>query len=280
MKIQRFTIMNSRLCLATLALFLTGFSPGLASGQGVWGISAPIFAPGPGWGQGWRPVWINRSQPSLLGKVSVAADYNYDGEVNGKDKYVERGLTEGPLGLIIGTNEMAKVELTCVPTPTPKVRIGEPKIKMKYYKLALILSIEGVNLAKKNGKFKTMEDEFASCGRILVWSDQTRQELLLDSSDVSKRTLMWPYSESVPLPHIYVEAVEPAQPGNAHVITWELDDSYGQNGFQRAFGEPAVWDRIMVTAHPTGIEKPFKDTSPAWVQFGRSGSYPSFTSSK
>ena len=119
--------------LLSLSVVLLLCSPAIqsASGQGVWGINSPIFSPGPGWGQGWRPVWVNRGQPSLLGKVSIKADYNYDGFVNGRDNYVERGLREGPLGLIIGTNEMAKVELTCVPTPTPKVRIGEPKIKMK-----------------------------------------------------------------------------------------------------------------------------------------------------
>ena len=124
-----------------------------------------------------------------------------------------------------------------------------------------------------------MEEEIYNCGRILVWSDETRTELLLDSSDMAKRTLMWPYSESAPLPHIYVEAVDPAQPGGAHIITWELDDSYGQNGFQRAFGEPAVWDRLMVTAQPSGVQKPFEDKSPAWVQFSQSR-MSSYTSGK
>lgn len=225
---------------------------------------------GPGWGQGWRPLWVSRGQPSLLGKVSVTGDYNYDGFIDGRDIGMERGLKEGPLGLVIGTDEMTKIKLTCVPTPKPDIKIGDPKIDLKYYKLTVILSVQGINLNDRKGRWNSLEEEFDYCGRILVWSDETRSELLLDSSDVTKRTLMWPYSESVPLPHVYVEGVNASHPGAAHFITWELDDTHGRNGFQRAFGEPAVWDRIMVTVTPDGIEKPLVDRSPVWLKFAGS----------
>jgi hypothetical protein len=80
---------------------------------------------------------------------------------------------------------------------------------------------------------------------------------------------MWPYAEVYPLPHLYAEGVQACRPGGAYIFTWELDDSYGQNCFQRAFGEPSTWDRMMLSVHPMGSKKPHIDSDPVWIRFSK-----------
>lgn len=220
----------------------------------------------PPYGNGWFGV-SNGRQINPLGKMSISADLNRDGFISTRG---DNNTKVTPPGLLIGTNEMTKLLLSCIPDPTslpPKV--GSPKVNMKYHKLALILDIRGVDLGVKSGKFKSLDREIEKCGRILVWADKTRQHLLLDSSDPLRRRLVWAYADSVPLPHVYVEGAQAAQPGGSYLITWELDDSFGQNAFQRFFGEPAVWDRLMVSVRPIGSDKPFIDNDPVWIKFSQ-----------
>jgi hypothetical protein len=212
-----------------------------------------------GWGPGRGP---RAFKP--LGTVSINADFNYDGLIRGAEG---RNLKMTPPGLVIGSDEMTKISLSSVPDPIWLPTLGDPKVNMKFHKLALILDVRGVDLGKKNGQFRSIEKEIEKCGRVLVWADKTRKHLLLDSSDPSRRRLVWAYADSVPLQHVYVEGVDAAQPGGAYLITWELDDSYGQNAFQRFFGDPSVWDRLMVSIRPTGNVKPLIDSDPVWIKF-------------
>jgi hypothetical protein len=142
--------------------------------------------------------------------------------------------------------------------------MGAPKIKMPFHLLVSSLEIRGVNLGRKDGKFATFEDEVATCGRVLVWLDHTKQYLLLDSADPERRRVEWPYSTSVPPERVFVEGVVPTQPGGAFYITMALDDSNRQ-GFSKFFSEPAVWDRQMISVKQPGVEpKPWTDMSPVW----------------
>lgn len=199
-----------------------------------------------------------------LGKVGINADFNYDGQV---------WLGEGsnfkitPPGLQVGTDEMTKVLLFCNPDPVYLPQIGSPKVKMNFHKLAVILDVRGVDLGKRNGQYRSLDKEIEKCGRVIVWADKKRKNLLLDSSDPTRRRLVWSYADSVPLTHVYIEGVQASQPGGAHLITWELDDSFGQNAIQRFFGEPAVWDRLMISVRPRGLPKPNVDTDPVWIKF-------------
>ena len=214
-----------------------------------------------GWGPGRGPR-IN----TPLGKVGINADYNYDGRIRSG----EGGNSKvTPPGLIIDTSEMTKVVLSCNPDPVYLPQTGSPEVVLRYHKLAVILDVRGVDLAQKNGQYRSLSREIEKCGRILVWADKNRQNLLLDSSDPTRRRLVWSYSESVPLPHVYVEGVNAGQPGAAYFITWELDDSFGQNAIQRFFGEPAVWDRLMISVRPRGLTKPNVDNDPVWIRFSR-----------
>lgn len=228
-----------------------------------WGIQrSPAISGNGGWA-GWGPGAGPRIN-APLGTVGINADFNYDGQIwrneAGNDKVT-------PPGLVIGTDEMTKVLLSC--SPDPGYQSGSIKVSMRFHKLAVILDVRGIDLSKKNGQYRSLDKEIEKCGRILVWADKNRQHLLLDSSDPTRRRLMWSYADSVPLPHVYVEGVDAAQPGGAHFITWELDDSFGQNAIQRFFGEPAVWDRLMLTVRPQGLTKPNVDTDPVWIKFSQ-----------
>lgn len=228
-----------------------------------WGIQRSQGISGNGGWAGWGPGAGPRIN-TPLGKVGINADFNYDGQIWG---------TEGgnakvtPPGLLIGSDEMTKVLLSCNPDPVYLPQEGSPKVVMRFHKLAVILDVRGIDLSKKNGQYRSLDREIEKCGRILVWADKNRKILLLDSSDPTRRRLVWSYADSVPLPHVYVEGVQAAQPGGAHFITWELDDSFGQNAIQRFFGEPAVWDRLMLSVRPSGLTKPNVDSDPVWIKF-------------
>lgn len=220
----------------------------------------------PPYGNGWFGV-SNGRRISPLGKMSISSDINSDGVIRYRE---DASLKVTPPGLVVGTNEMTKVLLSCIPDPTSlPPTVGSPKVKMKYHKLAVILDVRGVDLGKKNGQFGSIEKEIEKCGRILVWADKDRKNLLLDSADSSRRRLVWAYADSVPLHHVYVEGVKAAEAGGSFLITWELDDSFGQNAFQRFFGEPSVWDRLMVSVRPLGSDKPLIDSDPVWIRFSQ-----------
>lgn len=245
-----------------ITVVLALFSPLSATAQWGWQWG-PVFSPGGG--AGWRPGWGARNY-APLGKISINADFNYDGLIHGG----EGGMAKvNPPGLIIGTDEMAKIAVSCIPSPAFLPQVGSPKVSMKFHKLAIILDVRGVDLGRKNGKFRSLNDELDKCGRVLIWADKNRKCLLLDSADPSKRRLMWPYAEVYPLPHLYVEGVQASRPGGAYIFTWELDDSNGQNCFQRFFGEPSIWDRMMLSVHPVGSRKPNVDNDPVWIRFSK-----------
>jgi hypothetical protein len=243
-----------------IAVVMVLFTSQSAMAQWGWQWGPQIS---PGWGAGWNPFSGPRIQNSL-GTVSISADFNYDGHVWAGEG---QGTKVTPPGLIIGTDEMAKIAVSCTPTADYLPQIGTPKVKMNFHKLAIILDVRGVDLGKKNGRFRSLDAELEKCGRVLIWADKDRKRLLLDSADPTKRRMMWPYAEVYPLPHLYVEGVQACQPGGAYIFTWELDDSNGQNWFKRCLGQPSVWDRMMLSVHPIGSPKPHVDSDPVWIKF-------------
>lgn len=235
--------------------------------------SAQLGAPG---GFGWGPTLMRpsgyhsyyTSKYGLLGKVKIEGDVNYDTIIGGYDRALGNAAKRNPYGLIIGSGELSKLLLTCQPNADRQPGIGAPKVKMPFHQLVASLDIRGVNLSRGDGKFATFEDEVAYCGRILVWLDHTRRYLLLDSADPERRRVEWPYSNSVPPERVFVEGVQPTQPGGAFIVTMTLDDS-NRSGFSKLFGEPAIWDRQMISIKQPGVTpKPWKDASPVWTNAG------------
>ncbi|HYF34220.1 MAG TPA: hypothetical protein VD994_02930 [Prosthecobacter sp.] len=217
------------------------------------------------WGGGYG--YYRLSPLNTLGKVKVNVDINYSGDITQTDAALGNGAKRNPYGLVIGTNEMTKFMLTCIPNQDRRPSMGEPTTKMDFHKLVCSLEIRGVNLGDRLGRFASFEEEVSQVGRILVWLDSSRRYLLLDSADPARRRIEWPYASSVPPQRVYVQALENTQPGAAFLVTLELDDS-NKTGVCRAFGEPAIWDRVLVSAHTPGIPKPYEDRTPVWVFTG------------
>jgi hypothetical protein len=247
--------------ITAAAALITCFSSTSAEAQ--WG----------GWGA-WGGGLGNRSwgarylyQYNQIGKVKLDVDIDFSGEITGKDRFLGNGAKRNPYGLVIGTNEMTKFAITCIPNQDRRPSVGEPNTKMDFHKLVCSLEIQGVNLGDRKGRFASFEEEVAQCGRILVWLDSSRRYLLLDSADPARRRVEWPYYASVPPARVYVQALQDTQPGAAFLVTLELDDS-NATGVCRAFGEPAVWDRVLVSSHTPGIPKPYVDRTPVWVYTG------------
>ncbi|MEZ5384387.1 MAG: hypothetical protein R3F13_02605 [Prosthecobacter sp.] len=266
---------RSTFFLTLISFLLAGFGAQKANAQ--WGPIGPIGFSGGGWGSswggGWGPSyvgwglggWSNQSNP--LGRVQIQGDVNFSGKIDEVDAGMGNEPKRNPHGLIIGAGEMTKLILTCQPNAYRQRQVGEPKVKMDFYKLVSVLDVKGVNLGDKKGRFASFEDETATCGRVLVWLDSTRRHLLLDSSDPTRRRVEWQWASSVPPERVFVEAMSPTQPGGALIVTLELDDS-NKRGFGKWFGEPAIWDRQLISVGTFGKPKPNIDRTPVWTVTG------------
>ncbi|WP_395752799.1 hypothetical protein [Prosthecobacter sp.] len=233
----------------------------------------PIGFSGGGWGSSWVGGYGGYSgwgapgynvQTNPIGRVKIEGDVNFSGQINEADAAMGNEPKRNPYGLTVGAGEMTKLIMTCQPNAYRQRQVGEPKVRMDFYKLVTGLEIKGVNLGDKKGRFQNFEQETATCGRILVWMDSTRRQLLLDSADPSRRRVEWLWSATVPPERIFVEGVRPTNPGGAFIVTYELDDS-NKKGISKWFGEPAVWDRQLITVGQVKVPKPKIDRTPTWT---------------
>ena len=214
-------------------------------------------------------LWYQSNPISpYMGRVKIEGDVNYSKTIDHTDASMGKEPKFNPYGLIVGAGEITKLLLTCQPNADRNVTVGEPKVRMPFHVLVASLEVRGVNLGNRKGKFSSFEDEVAASGRVLVWLDHTKRYLLLDSADPARRRVEWPYSNSVPPERVFVEGITPTQPGAAIIVTMEIDDS-NRRGLSKIYGEPAIWDRQMISVHAPGVQpKPWKDTSPVWANSG------------
>ena len=239
---------------------------------GGWGGFGPGFAY-QGWGNYYPYAYYFGSSPysPYLGKVKIEGDVNYSNTIDSTDASLGNHPKRNPHGLIIGAGELTKLILTTQPNPDRQIQVGKPKDKLPFPILVASLEIKGINLADKKGRFASFEEEVATSGRILVWLDHTKRNLLLDSSDPTRRRIEWPYASSVPPERVFVEGLTPCQPGSAFIITLELDD-INRRGLSKIFSEPSIWDRQLITIQSPGKgQKPWSDRSPVWVSSNGNG---------
>lgn len=248
-----------------------GWAPGFSPG---WqGYGGPGWGWGPGYGMGYPYGYWNYPHPvsPFIGRVKIEGDVNYSTTIDGVDAALGNEAKRNPNGLIIGAGEMTKLLLTCEPNADRQSTVGEPKVRLPFPVLVASLELRGINLADKKGRFASFEEEVAACGHVLVWLDHTKRYLLLDSSDPARRRVEWPYASSVPPERVFVEGLSPTQPGSAFIVTMELDDS-NRHGLCKIFGEPAIWDRQMISVQVPGVKpKPWSDKTPVWVTTGGAG---------
>ena len=217
-----------------------------------------------GFGLGYFP-----SQDRSLGTVKISGDTNYDGLLDYGDLDANINLKRNPPGLVVGTRELARVDLSVVHNASLQTSNfpgspGSPKLKFLYYKTSVILDLRPVNLGHRRGNFKSFEDEQSRSGRMRIWLDPSRTTLLLDSADPGKRRVEWPASSSLPPKHVYVEGVSVGDSGTVMMLTLLLDNNNLSPTADKLFGEKACWDAMMLSVWPSPKAKPFIDKSPVW----------------
>lgn len=212
-----------------------------------------------GFGMGYFP-----NQDRSLGTVAISGDINYDGYLDASDRDPGNSIKRNPPGLIVGTRELARVDLSVVHNTQLQSPKGSENLKFMYYKTAAILDLRPINLAHRRGHFKSFAEEQARSGRVLVWLEPTRRTLLLDSSDPERRRVQWPAATSLPPKHVYVEGVSCGDSGTVMMLTLLLDNNNLTPTADKLFGDRACWDAMMVSVWPTPRTKPYFDNPPVW----------------
>lgn len=116
-----------------------------------------------------------KDEERKVARIDVDADLNYDGSISNEDPADNGAFEATPPGLVVGVGELSKVIL-----------------RLRPYRIDFLgdvvvgIEVAGVNRASKSGRFESFEEEKATVGRIRVWKDQAKTELLLDSGDSNK----------------------------------------------------------------------------------------------
>jgi hypothetical protein len=182
-----------------------------------------------------------------LSKIDLDADLNYDGTFDNTSSSGQTIHEFVPPGLEIGVGELTRF-----------------LIRFKTYeqefpgKLVVRLEVAGINRDAVSGAFE--KDAGQSVGRIRVWRDQARKELLLDSDDTSRLHFEWTYDRedfSGGIPRtVYVEGVRvsPKFDGDLRllVVSSHVDESSASVPlYSKAF------DHVLVTVRDKPVEKEF-----------------------
>ena len=152
---------------------------------------------------------LYRDKERKLAKLDIDGDMNYDGKIDNWDPADNGAFQQTPPGLVVGAGEMSKLILRLTP-----YRIdfrGEAVVT---------LEVAGINRAEKSGEFNNLADELSSTGKVKIWKDISRKELLLDSSDPDKRHCEWVVDDTkypANLPGIVPRTVYVEEIGRAHV---------------------------------------------------------------
>jgi hypothetical protein len=206
-----------------LALALTPISHAQEGGQTIRGAqSDPSAAEQAGLSQGFETELdlpgdfhkyygqrVNSFKDSerRIAKLDIDGDLNYNGTINNDDPGSNGAFEVTPPGLIVGEGEMTKIV----------IRLNPYRIDFTG-EMVLTLEVAGVNRAVRSGQFDSFEQEVASTGRIRVWRDPSRRQLLLDSADPERRFVEFVadethYPYNLPGVHprtVYVEGVSAA----------------------------------------------------------------------
>lgn len=110
-----------------------------------------------------------------VARIDVDADLNYDGSISNEDPADNGAFEVTPPGLVLGVGEMSKVIMRLRPYRVDF--LGD---------VVVGIEIGGINRAAKTGRFESFEEEKAAVGRVRVWKDKNKTELLLDSGDPNK----------------------------------------------------------------------------------------------
>jgi hypothetical protein len=215
---------------------------------------------GPGWSfnrvlgaRAWRTVPGNGV---FAGDVTLTFDANKDGKITAKDnnKAYLPLKTRTP-GLSLHGKGLLKVEFEALAIQPPLYANYHRNPSFQDYKTVAGLEINGINLLQRSGKFVSFEEEYNACGRVKVWLDAGRTNLLLDSGDYRHRRVEWLLAEGQVPKYVYVEAVVPGRTGSAFRLTASIDDSNQNVVLDDLVGRRTAYDHLIFNAAPGSYSK-------------------------
>jgi hypothetical protein len=190
------------------------------------------------------------ARAARLSKIDLDGDFNYDGTISNEDPSNQGRLEYVPPGLELGVGEVTRLV-----------------IRLKTYeesfpgKLNVTLDVTAINRESASGSFASGAD--GQSGRVKVWRDQARTDLLLDSGDSSKLSRTWTYDSSKVssgIPRVvYVEGVEvsPKAEGDIRLLVVSEHVADGASGGTNSALYRPAFDHLLLTVRKEGVAKEF-----------------------
>jgi hypothetical protein len=184
-----------------------------------------------------------------LAKIDLDGDLDYDGTINPDSPSTQGAAESVPPGLQIGTGELTRL-----------------LIRFKTYQsqfpgsLVVSLEVSGISRDSASG---AVEAGGASVGRIRVWRDPQRKELLVDSGDKGNLRHEWRYDSGklaggIPRA-IYVEGVKtsPKFEGDLRLLVAANHVAEGAGAGTPSSLFQSAFDHILLTVRGEPVEKDF-----------------------
>ena len=187
---------------------------------------------------------------SRLTKIDLDSDLDYDGTINNEEASDQLSAEHVPPGLELGVGELTRMVL--------RLKVYDEAFAGD---LDVSLEVTGINRDSASGSFPAGDS--GKVGRIKVWRDQARTELLLDSGDSSKLVKTWTYEKgkrSGGIPKmVYVEGVEaaPKANGDLRLMVISSPRSEGSVGGGKSSLYRPAFDHLLVSVLKDPVEKDF-----------------------
>ena len=148
-------------------------------------------------------------------KFDLDGDMNYDGTIDNSNPADGGYYETTPPGLVLGVGEMTKLIIRFRLMNMDNLK----HIVATHGIVVVTAEVVGVNREIRTGLFEDFVTEKKETGRIRVWRDEEKKDLILDSGIESKRVFEWTendhtYEGNMPwgVPRtVYVEGVSPSK---------------------------------------------------------------------
>lgn len=215
-----------------------------------------------------------KDRATRLSKIDLDGDLNYDGTINNEDPSNQGQLEYVPPGLEIGVGELTRLVIRHT---TYDVEFAG--------QLAVTIEVACINRDSASGSFPAEADGLV--GRIKVWRDETKTELLLDSGDPEKLSKTWVYEKgklSGGIPRtVCVEGVKVSGmfEGDLRLMALSSHRSDGSAPASSSALFQSAFDHMLVTVRKAPVAKEFINnnaegvwSSPGTAKPGQAGETP------
>lgn len=190
-----------------------------------------------------------RATTPRLSKIDLDGDINHIGTIDNQDPYSQGRFEYYPPGLELGVGEVTRL-----------------LVRFKTYdldfagRLKVTLEVTGINRDSASGSHSAGTS--GQTGRIKVWRDQARTELLLDSGESGKLAKTWTVESGKGisgLPRVvYVEGVEASTKFEGDLRLLILAEHVGGSSGDANSGQyQTAFDHMLLTVRKDPVEKEF-----------------------